>query len=353
MSFNYVICTDSYSDLTREELLRYGIYPQIIEGHITYDGEGITDDVDTFYDKIESKVYHPKKLKTASPSIGSAANVLKEIISNTSPDTIIFYAGVSQYISGTWQVVDIAIDDCFYDYPDREIINIHTGSVSNGLALFLQFFAKQLVHPAENSSTKEEFVHKALLIAERLRRSIHHASTQREFDFLRAGGRITTLQSATLTALKFSPWLHLPSDDTPGPTSKIKNRGNTVLVEWAKYYQKIALDIQNNPVRIGYAGETEYIRAQILAELISVATSFRTLRINKVIDKTDLRRAEYKVKYRSRHGGDGLIRDNIQIARIGTAVGTHVGSTALSFFFLSSLDHPRAKTKLQSYPEPL
>lgn len=77
-------------------------------------------------------------------------------------------------------------------------------------------------------------------------------------------------------------------------------RADKILREWVDYYVANAAD-DNDFVRIGYGGREELKRAEKLIRLLK--------------DKTD------------------LTDEQIQLVRVGPIIGTHTGSTVLSFFF--------------------
>lgn len=287
----YAIFTDATSDLTLAEREKYGIWPVQFEQETSYKGVAVdTSDPDAFYDKLSSGVYTPGNLKTAAASPSQAEALIEDIVNNTSDDTIIVYAGVSPNMSaGTVGAVNIALEACAEKYPDREFIYVDSRSISNGLATFLQYLAR---YDGDD----------ILSYGDELGKHMIHLFTLRDLSFSAKSGRFNLLERfamGAMTTMKLSPWMHFPSadklcmDGTP-------RRADKILREWVDYYVANAAD-DNDFVRIGYGGREELKRAEKLIRLLK--------------DKTD------------------LTDEQIQLVRVGPIIGTHTGSTVLSFFF--------------------
>ena len=110
--------------------------------------------------------------------------------------------------------------------------------------------------------------------------------------------------------MKISPNMFFPREDKLSIAGIA--RGDTILNEWVNYFVQNRVD-DDTIIRIAYGHHDEEARAR------------------KFVDK--LKNA-------------GAIRDEqIQYARVGSAIGAHTGPTVLSIFFRQKDDRPLSKNE--------
>ena len=291
MPSNYVIFSDSTCDLTREERIKFGIWPEVCELLVTYDDEPIDiSNAGEFYRHLKDGDYKPGLLKTAAPRFDNITRILDDIIKNTSEGTKIVYAGISPKMSsGSVNIVNMAMDYYREEYPERDFIIVDTQCISNGLGTYLQYLAKY------DGDDIEEYGYK-------LGKHIVHLFTESNLNYSARSGRyncIERLRMRIATGLKISPWMFFPSDGKLSCEERFY-RGNRILHAWADYYVENVAD-DNRFIRIGYGGEEAGERAKKF--------------INILVKK-------------------GVSRDQIQLAYVSPVVGAHTGETVLSFFFM-------------------
>lgn len=291
MCKKYVIFTDLTCDLSEQERIKYGIWPEVFTQHMDCDCVPVPHtDPDAFYVHLDNGDYPPGSLKTASAGVEEAFRVLDDIIAKTDPETTIVYAGVSPQMSpGTIATMRLAINDYAEKYPDRKFILIDSMCISNGLATFLEYLAKYDGDDIEG-------------YAEQLGKHIVHLFTERDFTYSLKSGRYNLVERIvmlTMSKMHISPWMYFPSTDKLSMSGRL-HKGDKLLHAWVDYYNNhVAPD--NEFVRIGYGGAAELPRAQKLVRLL---------------------------KERA-----GLTDEQIQLTHVSPIVGAHTGSTVLSFFF--------------------
>ena len=288
---DYVIFTDSTSDLTPAECEKYGIWPDICMQGMTCGGKDVNfSDTEAFYANMENGLYPPGELKTSAPTRAEVERVLDGIIEKANPCSTIVYAGVTAHISeGTVNVVNGVMNEYKENYPNFSFVYIDTMSISNGQAVFLQYLAKY----------KGDDI---LGYAEKLRTHIVHLFTERDLRYSMKSGRYNLLEQAKIllaNTLHFSPWMYCPSYDKLC-VGKQKIRGDKILHEWVDYFMEHRAE-DTDFIRIGYGGPAELPRAQKFIRLFKERTGF-----------TD---------------------EQIQLTHTSPIVGAHTGSTVLSFFF--------------------
>ena len=291
MSREYVIFSDLTCDLSRQERINYGIWPDVYEQDITYKGEPVDlSDIDEFYRRLENEEYGPGLLKTAASGYENVTKILDDIMESTAEGTTIVFAGISPYMSaGSVNMVNMVFNDYRQEHPEYEFIIVDTQCISNGLGTFLQYLAKY------DGDSIEEYAHE-------LGKHIVHLFTESNLNYTAKSGRYNTIEQIfmrSMTALHLSPWMYFPSDDRL-TTDKRPRRGDKILHEWVDYYIEHVAD-DNRFIRIGYGGEAARQRAEKFIRLL-----------------------EEKA---------GVTRDQIQLAHVSPIVGAHTGDTVLSFFF--------------------
>ncbi len=301
-----VFFTDGCSDLTHEEKVKYGIWPEVAPFAITVNEENVDiSDLDYFYDRLADGTYAAKALKTASPSPAAIMNLIEDIVKATPEHVEIVYLGVSHHVSaGTHNATHLAMIEAQEEYPNRKFTCIDTTCVSNGMALALQKIA---------TYDGEDFEAYAKMICERSM----HLFTMRELGFSASSGRFNAFERVglqTIEKMRLSPVMFFPSDD------KLSNagvaRGDTILKDWIDHYyiNRISNDAI---IRVAYGHRDEEARALKFIERLKAAG-----------DITD---------------------EQIQLARVGCAIGAHTGPTVLSVFFLQK--DPRPVTR-KDYKKP-
>lgn len=291
MARKYAIFTDLTCDLSREERIKYGIWPEIYEQSVTCNGEPVDlSDPDEFYRHLENGDYKPGSLKTAASGYEHVSRVLDDIIEHTDEGTEIVYAGISPYMSaGSVNTVKLVMDDYREKYPERSFIYVDTQCISNGLGTYLQYLAEY------DGDSIEEYGYE-------LGKHIVHLFTESNLNYSAKSGRYNSMERLKMflaSTLKMSPWMYFPSNDKLSTDSRPR-RGDKILQEWANYYVEHAAD-DNRFVRIGYGGQKSKERAE------------KFIRILK--SKSD------------------ITDDQIQLAHVSPIVGAHTGDTVLSFFF--------------------
>ena len=289
-----VIFTDLAADLTLEERVKIGLWPDIYVQEITINGEPTEvpmEQADKFYDKLDAGDITPGNIKTAATGTDGFEKIIKDIIATYPDGAEIVYAGISpEMSSGTTLNARIAMNNFSEAYPPSryQFKIVDTGSISNGLATYLQYLA------AYDGDDIEAY-------AADLREHIVHLFTIKDLSFAAKSGRFSLLERIAMilsSALKMSVWMYFPNDGKLLPDSRPR-RGDKILSEWADYYVEHAAD-DNRFIRIGYGSNAVMPRVEKFIKLLT---------------------------------NRGVSEDMIQLVHVGPIIGAHTGPTVLSFFF--------------------
>ncbi len=294
-----VIVTDGCADLTREERIKYGIWPDIAEINVTVADKPVDySDIDEFYSHLEDGSYPAKSTHTASPDMGAIVDLFENIIKRTPDRVQIHFVSTATVMSqGTGNATRIAISMVSEEHPDRVIVAHDSLCISNGQGLAMQYIAN---YDGDDFDDYVSFIG----------RHLSHLFTQTELSYSASSGRYNTLQRFGMLALqklRISPYMCFPYDDKLSVATSIL-RGDKILKAWADYYEKHRADAKQ-PIRIGYGNAAQrergekFVRILLERDLISI--------------------------------------DQVQWARVGAPIAVHTGPTTLSFFFLQKDDRPR------------
>lgn len=284
---NYVIITDVLCDLSREEKIAAGIWPDFVPCSVTSNGKEVDiSDMGDFYRKLEDKTYPASSIHTASFGPDRLEKILEDVIRQTPENVIILYVGTNPYISaGTSNSANIAIEETKAKHPERDIRFLNSLCTSNGEALFMQYLADYEGPDIEGYCN---YLGKHLI----------HLFTQSRFDYSIASGRYKPLTNFALRCaggLKLGLSLHFPYDDRLSPHKLF--RGDKLFEEWARYWSESCY-ATDAPIRIGYGGDDAKGR------------------VDRLVERLEEKGAS-----------------NIYITHIGPSIGAHTGPDCISLFF--------------------
>lgn len=250
---NYVIITDSGSDLPEEMLKRLGI-PSISLNCFMKDDPtaAVTLRGKAFYDE----------LRAGKVACTSAANlsVFRETFSAFLKEgTDILYLSFSSALSCMCATAKLAADELSEEFPERKIHVIDSRCASLGQGLLVYFIAEKKAHGA----TLDELA----AYAEEMKYCMMHWFTVDDLLFLKRGGRLSTVSALAGTLLGIKPVLTVSPDGKLTAAEKQRGRRNAIL-SLVKHYDTECTDF-SAPVYIGHADAldaAEQLKEQLVKE---------------------------------------------------------------------------------------
>ena len=279
------ITADSTCDIMPELCKKYDI--DIIPLHIVYDSESYDDGVNIFPSDIMNRYSAQKQLpKTSAVTSWEYAQTFKKY---TDDGYDVIHISLGSSISSTHQNCVIAANDLGHVYPiDSQSLGFGSG--------ILACIAHDLIEETELSAEE---------IAEKLKEYIPHISASFVIDnleFLRAGGRCSTLAMLGANLLNIKPCIEVSNSSGASMTVGRKYRG--------KFDKVIA----------------EYTR-----EKLSQFSSFDKKRI--CIEYTDVPQDIIDIVYDIIEEAD--IFENIYVTPASCTITSHCGAGTLGLFFLT------------------
>lgn len=256
---NYVIITESTSDITQELVENLGVI--VIPMNFELDQKSYNH----YPDARELGIHEfYEALKTGSKSVTSLVNtqtflnyfepVIKE-------GNDILYIGFSSGLSGTYNSAVIAREELLEKYPDVNICCIDTKAASAGEGL--------LVYTAANKK-KEGLT--LIQLEEWLRNNVLnlcHWFTVDDLFHLKRGGRVSALSAGIGTALNIKPVLHVDDEGHLIPIEKVRGRKKS-LMSLLDHMVETCTNPQEQTVFIGHGdslADAEFLANEIKAKL--------------------------------------------------------------------------------------
>ncbi len=286
---NYVILTDSTSDLPINIIEEYGI----IIAPLGFGFE--TDNYLNYPDhrQLSIKDFY-ERIKKGERSTTTLVNTrtfeeYMEPLLQTGND--ILYIGFSSPLSGTYGASLIAREGLLEKYKDSRIECIDTLSASMGEGL-LVYYAAKMKQQGKNIDEVKQWV-----LDNRL--NLCHWFTVDDLNHLKRGGRINAMTATIGTALKVKPILKVDNEGNLVSVSNVRGRKKSInaLLE---HMEADCINPKENSVFISHADCLE--DAEYLEKLVK-----EKLNVNEVV-----------------------------INHIGPVIGSHTGQGALALFYLGT-----------------
>lgn len=200
----------------------------------------------------------------------------------------ILHISFSSALSSTINCARMAAEEMKESYPDRTILVIDSLAASGGQGLLVEHAALQ----KNNGLSLQELCD----WVEKNRLSVQHWFTVEDLEYLRRGGRVSSVAAFVGSMLKIKPVLHVDGEGRLTPKEKVNGRLASIKNMAAK--TNASIDPENNPVvYICHADAKE--DAEKLRDLILAAHPAL----------------------------------NIQFSFIGTVIGAHSGPGTLAVFY--------------------
>ncbi len=286
MANEYVIITDSGSDLTNEIAKEWGI--RIVPLSYTMDdGEPIPGDkadLKEFYSALRSG----SKATTSAANLDDFSKVLEEY---AKAGTDVLYIGFSSGLSSTASTGRLACSEFSEEYPDVKFYAVDSLCASLGLGM--------LVHIAVDMKNEGKTIEEVRDWLEDNKLKLSHQFTVDDLFFLKRGGRVSAATAVVGSMLSIKPLLHV--DDAGKLISIGKARGRKASIDGlVKACEKTVVSPETQKMYISH-GDCED-EALELAKVIR--EKFNPIEVN--------------------------------VGCIGPVIGAHSGPGTLALFFLGS-----------------
>lgn len=264
---NYVIYTDSGSDIDALTLEKWGVKSQSLTFRFTgEDKEYSNSDMPEkeFYEKMRKGGV----AKTAAVNVQTFYDGFEEVLKEGND---LLYLGFSSGLSTTANSARLAAEQLRPLYPERKIIVVDTLMASAGEGLYVS-----LVLDKKNAGATIE---EAAAYAEEIKFNVCAWFTVDDLVYLKRGGRVSPTVAFVGNALGIKPIMHV---DNEGHLVKVtKARGRKASIEaLADKIGEAALDPQNGRVYITHGDCID--DANLLADMIKAKFGGKVEYINYV-----------------------------------------------------------------------
>lgn len=286
---NYVIVTDSTSDLPEEIISNLGI--KVIPLSFEIEGKSYLDhpkdselNLQDFYERLRNGERSVTSLINTGTFIEEFTPILKDGFD-------ILYIAFSSALSGTYNSCMIAIEELKGTYPDAKMIAIDSKCASVGEGLLVYSAAKKK-EAGMSIEELQDWIQQNIL-------NICHWFTVDDLNHLKRGGRVSAFSATVGTALNIKPVLHVDNEGRLIPMEKVRGRKKSII-ELFHHMEQTCINAEEQTVFIGHGDAKE--DAEYLAELIK-----EKLPVKEII-----------------------------ITYIGPVVGTHSGPGTIALFFFGT-----------------
>ena len=236
----YVICTDSGSDIKPATLAEWGVPCRSLtfrfnDAETEYDNDGM--EIKAFYDKMRAGGV----AKTAAVNAEAFSEEFEKVLSKGQD---LLYIGFSSGLSTTYNSARLAAEALREKYPDRKILTVDSlaASAGQGLLVYLTLQKKQA------GATLEE----AAAFAEETKLNICHWFTVDDLVYLKRGGRISPTAAFFGNALGIKPVMHVDNEGHLINVQKVRGR-RAALAALVEKYGETAIDPKGGVVFISQA----------------------------------------------------------------------------------------------------
>lgn len=284
---NYVIYTDSGSDIKPELLSEWGVRSVALTFRFAEEDKEYSDNemsVKTFYDKMREGGV----AKTAAVNVQMFKAAFEQALGE---GLDVLYIGFSSGLSTTFNSAHLAAKELSESYPERKIITVDGLSASAGQGLLVNLAVKKKNGGAAIDELAE--------YVEGIKLSICHWFTVDDLVYLKRGGRINPATAFVGNLLGIKPVLHVDDAGHLVNVSKVRGR-KAALSALADKYGEFAIERDGG---IAYISNADCLDdAQYLSVLLKE-------RYNATVE---------------------VITD------VGTVIGAHAGPGTMALFFVGS-----------------
>lgn len=266
---DYVIITDSTSDLTPEQINDLGLTVIPMEFHIgdkTYKNYPDERDITSkeFYDLLRKGGTSNTTLINTTTFVEFFEKVLKE-------GKDVLYMGFSSGLSGSFNASCIAAQTLQEKYPDNKIYTVDTLSASMGEGL-LVFHAATRKNAGMGIDDLRTWIEENKL-------KLCHWFTVDDLNHLKRGGRVSSTAAFIGTMLSIKPVMHVDNEGHLIPTEKARGR-KISLTTLLKMMEKTVIKPEEQTIFISHGDSIE--DAEFLANLVREKLNVKDIKMNYI-----------------------------------------------------------------------
>ena len=284
---NYIIITDSGSDLTKEWAAEIDV--KVIDLAVSIEGAEPVADSDIDPKELYAMLRDKKSASTSAINIDDFTKTATPFLEEGKD---ILYLGFSSGLSSTYSSGHIAAEELSEKYPDRKIYAVDTLCASLGEGL-LVYLAAQLRDSGASIEEVRDFTESNKL-------NLCHWFTVDDLFFLKRGGRVSGATAVVGTMLGIKPVMHVDND------------GKLIKVGVARG-RKASIDAMFDKLKATMIGESKESSVFISHGDCADDANYLAERIKNEIGVKEVR-----------------------IGYVGSVIGSHSGPGTLALFYLGS-----------------
>ncbi len=233
--------TDTDTDITLQEAKEYGY--KLISMPYVIDGKEIKPYED--FEVFDYKTFYDTLREGALPSTCAISPVtyMEYFEPEFAKGNDILYVHFSRAMSGTFNAMNIAVEELHEKYPDRKFYTIDT----MGITILSNIIVKEIGDMYKNGSSIEDIMAWA-------DKEVKHFATYFFADnlkFFRRSGRVTNIAAIMGGVIGIKPIIYM--DDNGTMTNIAKSRGRvTALNKLLEYVENLSVDIDKHRIIIGH-----------------------------------------------------------------------------------------------------
>ena len=251
----FTLFTDTDTDISLKEAQKYGYklisMPYIINEKETWPYEDFTEfDSHAFYDMLRKGVM--PKTCAISPE-----KYIKYFEPEFAKGNDILYVHFSKAMSGTFNAMDIALEELKERYPERKVYTIDTKGIT--------ILSYNIVKEIGDLYLAHKSIEEILAWAEA---NVDHFATYFYADtlnFFKRSGRVSNFTAAMGNLIGVKPILNMDANGMMSNIGKERGRMNAAK-KLVTYVEELGLDLYNHRVVIGHTDALEL--AQMLGDMI-------------------------------------------------------------------------------------
>ncbi len=249
---DYIILTDSSSDLSASVMQELGVAAISLEVNIEGVGTKYNDELEPreFYDFVRTKA----AAKTSAVNMDRFKEFFESYLKEGKD---VIYLGFSSGLSVTYTNGKNAAEELAEEYPDRKIVAIDSLCASLGQGLLVALAAKKQAAGADFDEV--------VSFIEDTKLHLCHWFTVDDLFFLKRGGRVSAATAVLGTMLSIKPVMHVDNDGHLVNVAKARGR-KAAITEIANKLTETGINPENQLIYICH-GDC-YDDAKLLSDMI-------------------------------------------------------------------------------------
>ena len=250
--------TDTDTDLTPEDAKKYNCklisMPYIVDGKEVFPYES--------FDEFDSKGFYQMLRRGTIPTTCgiSPSKYMEYFEEEFKKGNDILYVSFSKAMSGTFNAMNLALEELKEEYPDRKFYQIDT----KGITICSLIIVREIGDMLLRGASVEEVMKWADENVDRYATYFFADNLK----FFRKSGRVTNLKGFMGDLMGVRPILNMNADGMMTNIDKVRGK-NAAIDKLVEYVLKLGRDVKNHRIIIGHSDNMEL--ATLLAERLKIA----------------------------------------------------------------------------------